>query len=1028
MADIIYLNLDEPNGSTQFFDQDQGFNFNDAGNDSVHAGVDGLNGPSNSSIASVDFGDESFDRCLVGDAFYNSQEPSDLTMYCWVKLAAVPVNEDIVIEKRYNPGGFGYSVAIKFYNNANPTFGVNTVAAGTIEVQGPQLTLNAWHLLGLSFRASDGQLVGFVDGNAVEGTQTNGGSPDTIDYGSNGEWIVGGNATFFASVPGRIDEVHVLDTSSDIHDLRTVYRQFFSWNAASTTDPFGPGHLVQLHLDDNSTNTQDNITDFFSGRSFFVPTSIPNDSSHRKVPGFATPYSTLAVDLQDDTISRYFEGYMQVGTKDYEQTYMQPTNLTVWCFIKLHAYPTNPLSMPIWRSKYNGDTTGAFSIQIAGPGNLPGKPVGTVGYFVSTESDTVVGGWSGMAPISLNQWHMVAMSYDSANQTFVACIDGALDFTTSNAGINRWIYWGDSSFDKFRIGSGPVITDALAIVTTFPGVMQEFSLYDVAMTQSDINGYYNRLRIGNAVDLIHLNLDEAVSSTVFAESGRGGTFNGTGNYISGVSGILNNAVDFISQTPPDRYLTSGTLLGDLYDGIEPTSFSMSVWAKIHSSQPVPTESHMLAKSTNPGGPTASLSLSYGNTLGPTAFYYRFLENQTGPVESTHAGPSNPSLDQWHYVVLTYDSPTGDLDFYQDGALVYATNLSANTVPDYFALGNWFVGYLSGDNMFPGTIDEPRLRNYAISPAQVLSEYQALVPSPVIIPTTGTTDGEDSFAIIQSGRSNLSYQDKFLAGSLNLSNWTNITSGSGVLSTGTGLHLTAGLSTGIAGAKTLVAYKNFDVSAVYSSSDLISSAFPSVDFTFLHLRAIIDSNNYFSVEFAWDHTKGQVAHASVTQGGTTTVLATTSILSTSGVLRLVRFGGRVLAYIGNTLLIDYNGWRVDAVNIQIATSTNGNSLPLPIQTIVSAYMPQVLITFGNEICPNGGEQSGRVLGSTPPQKLPESVEVQVHSVNATTSLGQDSFTYISPLQLTVASSNNVSVSIDNDNTLRDTSPTQSGFRL
>ena len=297
--------------------------------------------------------------------------------------------------------------------------------------------------------------------------------------------------------------------------------------------------------------------------------------------------------------------------------------------------------------------------------------------------------------------------------------------------------------------------------------------------------------------------------------------------------------------------------------------------------------------------------------------------------------------------------------------------------------------------------------------------------PLIIPTTGSILGGDSFTILNTGLSALTFQDTFPGSSLS-SNWTNISSG-GTAVVSNGLTLNVPKTGGLAGIRTNSSYKNFDVSTTLNFDTTIEQLFPSIGFTFLYMRARIDSNNYFSIEFVWDPIRGALINTVICQAGVRTLLTSTSTLNAGTTFRLVRVAGRIQAYAGTNLLIDYQGWRSDTMKIEIATQSS--STPLPLATKITSYMPVMLVTFGNEICPNGGESFGRVVGATPSQDLPENVEVIVYSPTNSVTLGPNSFLYTAPLQLTVSPvGSNLSVFINNDPVLRDSSPTLPGLRL
>jgi hypothetical protein len=91
-----------------------------------------------------------------------------------------------------------------------------------------------------------------------------------------------------------------------------------------------------------------------------------------------------------------------------------------------------------------------------------------------------------------------------------------------------------------------------------------------------------------------------------------------------------------------------------------------------------------------------------------------------------------------------------------------------------------------------------------------------------------------------------------------------------------------------------------------------------------------------------------------------------------------------------------------------------------------FNPQLLVTFGDDITSFVTPIVGRLNGVTPSTILPGAVSVTVHSATASEFAGI--FTYFAPLQLTVSELKSVSMVVNNDNQLRDTSDTQIGLRL
>lgn len=300
-----------------------------------------------------------------------------------------------------------------------------------------------------------------------------------------------------------------------------------------------------------------------------------------------------------------------------------------------------------------------------------------------------------------------------------------------------------------------------------------------------------------------------------------------------------------------------------------------------------------------------------------------------------------------------------------------------------------------------------------------------VPNPFITPDKGIVSGGDPFTLVGLNVSTLALADTFTGVSLD-AKWTNISSGGGSVATGVGgLKMNLSTAGGGSGIRTVQLYKNFDVGVTYSYDSTIEALSPAFGITYLTLSARIDATNAFIIAHVWDPTMGPVITGAVFTSGVGTSLFKIPLKGSSGTLGLVRYGGRIQAYVGAEMVCDYQGWRNNDVQIEIGSTSPGQAIAL--RTTVTAYIPTVLVTFGDDICRFAAQSEDRIIGITPAVALPGSVELRAHDATTTATLGPNSFTYFTPLQLTVSRNNNT-VEINNDNTLRDTSTSEKGLRI
>lgn len=296
----------------------------------------------------------------------------------------------------------------------------------------------------------------------------------------------------------------------------------------------------------------------------------------------------------------------------------------------------------------------------------------------------------------------------------------------------------------------------------------------------------------------------------------------------------------------------------------------------------------------------------------------------------------------------------------------------------------------------------------------------------IIPNFGLMTGGTQFTIIGNELSNEAYADNFEGIALDIGKWTDVSSG-GTATVDDKLMLDAPKTGGLAGIRTNALYQDFDVEMSFSFNDIVQGFFPDSIIYFVRLIGRVDANNYVAIDHIWDPTRGPTLQVSMTTDSITSVITKSSIKGSARSLRLIRYNGRMLAYSGYKLLADFSGWRTDQVNIEIVSSNSGD-LPLDTHVEVTSYLPRLLVTFGTSIAEFVTALGTRVTGLTPSTDTPVGVEVAIHSIDDINSLGQDSFTYTPTLQLTIAKSNQLSIVINDDDTLRDSSATQTGLRL
>jgi hypothetical protein len=85
--------------------------------------------------------------------------------------------------------------------------------------------------------------------------------------------------------------------------------------------------------------------------------------------------------------------------------------------------------------------------------------------------------------------------------------------------------------------------------------------------------------------------------------------------------------------------------------------------------------------------------------------------------------ANDLLEQWHHLVFTKDTDSGEMKIYMDG-VVASPPSSGNTLDfsESFENGAWWGANQTWAESFTGRIDDARLYNYALSGAEVADLY------------------------------------------------------------------------------------------------------------------------------------------------------------------------------------------------------------------------------------------------------------------------------------------------------------------
>ena len=321
-----------------------------------------------------------------------------------------------------------------------------------------------------------------------------------------------------------------------------------------------------------------------------------------------------------------------------------------------------------------------------------------------------------------------------SNTSSIIDLDGGTHYISSTNGVlsatgfdNPTIYVNGAPSTSLRAGSwnyievttatpfnATALTFGKAGATFFNGFMDELRIYPYARTADQVLVDYNKTSsviLSNSEGSLsnglvgYWKMDEA-SGTLTDSSGNGntGTWSGTGasHYSTGKYG---NGGGFNGS---DDYVT--------YNTITPgTSFSVGAWV-------YPTENGTTSHRTIIGFVSGSndnnisIEMRQGN--------YRFA---IGNVNDAGRKVEYPvTVNTWTYLLGTYDG--SKLRFYINGSLIGTTSVTG-TLPDAPQINGKFGSTNGTMYFYQGKLDETRIYNRALSPAEVKDLYN-YAPGPV----------------------------------------------------------------------------------------------------------------------------------------------------------------------------------------------------------------------------------------------------------------------------------------------------------
>lgn len=195
------------------------------------------------------------------------------------------------------------------------------------------------------------------------------------------------------------------------------------------------------------------------------------------------------------------------------------------------------------------------------------------------------------------------------------------------------------------------------------------------------------------------------------------------NTVGFTTGLLANACDFNSSN--SEYLS---IIDADQIGLEPTSFTISAWAKQVSSKQLSVVGKYYT------GNSGIYSYLMAFNADTTQHSYNGVTNGSSYDELT--GSISLVVGTWYHLVFTYDGATKEMKSYINGTLGGSIT-GIHTLS--YSTGNFAIGHGYSTNYFNGYIDEITFFDTALSSGDISTLYNSGTPLPY---SAGGGDPED----------------------------------------------------------------------------------------------------------------------------------------------------------------------------------------------------------------------------------------------------------------------------------------------
>jgi hypothetical protein len=601
--------------------------------------------------------------------------PSAMTASAWVyhnTFGGGTYSRDVIIDNNWGGSNTSFRIIVNATGNVlYETYNGSTVKSVTSV---GALSADRWNYVTVTYdkNAGSGNQKIYINGKQDSNTNT-----QTGDLAGNAQlFYIGGRGSNNDNIDGFMDDVKIYNYARSAEQILVDYNAGAAAHLGAGTDPNeGDPPVGYWKLDENTDATA-------------------YDRSGNGNNGTITGASWAA--------GKYASGLNFDGNGDY----VDCGNSTILDF-------SNAITLEAWVkfSSYNWYNI-VFKFMT---GSASGVSYGFRTTTTSILFDTNISGTrrniaasSGSYPAG--EWYHLVGTYNGTNLSFY--INGKLVSSPSYPGT-----LDSAAGEKFFIGQGGGYGN-------FVGLVDDVRVYNYARTPAQISYDYNK---GKPV--AHYRFDEGYGSIAHSEYSQADSGDApvgwwrmdndwTDSSGNGNNGTAYDNATFSSSAKIGPYCGTFDGTGDYVEAPNVTpfqfineDFTIEFWTLLTDN----TIEQCLIDTESSGWNGWAIRYDIAAT-NPNGFSFGGAGTDRAIIDT------DPSLNVWHHVAITYSETNAQLKGYLDGALdkTISENLNLTAGASVFTLGS--QGGASSRN-FKGRLDDVRIYNYARTAEQVHNDYK-----------------------------------------------------------------------------------------------------------------------------------------------------------------------------------------------------------------------------------------------------------------------------------------------------------------